>query len=455
MSLITRCPACETMFKVVPDQLKIAQGWVRCGHCAEVFDAQHHWQSDSKAESALVPANIQSPASGELATVIASGTRSTDAAIAAADLLTDPAPVSAAPRTVPRWIAEAAQNAGEPARIDGDEPQKSRPDPGPSWGNGEGAADFDPGAWKAAKQKRWLAQQSVAPSPVSRSTCTAAAPTAPAGLTRPAADDFSSSVPSMSLPVSRAADHPDGDSAHQARPDIPGQVTRQDESEDESYISYDFEDSEHPADQEEKADAAPTAQGLGPGELSFVRDARRGDFWRQRRIRAGLALLALVLAVALVLQGLAHYRDELAALNPRATPTLNALCQIAGCVISPVRRIDALVIDSSTFNKSGSDTYRLGFVLKSTAPFALRVPSIEVTLTNAQNEAVVRRVVSPAQFGVTVATVGPRAEVAGSLSLRVVPEADRAASSPATGASTGSTGAPLSVAGYRVLAFYP
>ena len=39
MSLITRCPACETLFKVVPDQLRISQGWVRCGQCGEIFDA--------------------------------------------------------------------------------------------------------------------------------------------------------------------------------------------------------------------------------------------------------------------------------------------------------------------------------------------------------------------------------------------------------------------------------
>ncbi|HOF31808.1 MAG TPA: zinc-ribbon domain-containing protein, partial [Burkholderiaceae bacterium] len=39
MSLITRCPACGTMFRVVPDQLRISEGWVRCGQCAEVFDA--------------------------------------------------------------------------------------------------------------------------------------------------------------------------------------------------------------------------------------------------------------------------------------------------------------------------------------------------------------------------------------------------------------------------------
>ena len=39
MSLITRCPACETMFKVVPDQLRVSDGWVRCGQCDEIFDA--------------------------------------------------------------------------------------------------------------------------------------------------------------------------------------------------------------------------------------------------------------------------------------------------------------------------------------------------------------------------------------------------------------------------------
>lgn len=42
MSLITRCPACETLFKVVPDQLRISEGWVRCGQCDEVFDASVH-----------------------------------------------------------------------------------------------------------------------------------------------------------------------------------------------------------------------------------------------------------------------------------------------------------------------------------------------------------------------------------------------------------------------------
>ena len=39
MRLVTRCPACATTFKVVRDQLRISDGWVRCGRCSEVFDA--------------------------------------------------------------------------------------------------------------------------------------------------------------------------------------------------------------------------------------------------------------------------------------------------------------------------------------------------------------------------------------------------------------------------------
>ena len=39
MSLATRCTACGTLFRVVQDQLKVSEGWVRCGRCDEVFNA--------------------------------------------------------------------------------------------------------------------------------------------------------------------------------------------------------------------------------------------------------------------------------------------------------------------------------------------------------------------------------------------------------------------------------
>jgi predicted Zn finger-like uncharacterized protein len=38
-SMAARCTACSTVFRVVPDQLRVSEGWVRCGRCAEVFNA--------------------------------------------------------------------------------------------------------------------------------------------------------------------------------------------------------------------------------------------------------------------------------------------------------------------------------------------------------------------------------------------------------------------------------
>ncbi|SIT44411.1 conserved hypothetical protein [Paraburkholderia ribeironis] len=39
MLLATRCPFCETVFRLQPAQLAQRRGLVRCGHCHEVFDA--------------------------------------------------------------------------------------------------------------------------------------------------------------------------------------------------------------------------------------------------------------------------------------------------------------------------------------------------------------------------------------------------------------------------------
>ena len=38
MSMVTRCPLCETLFRVTPQQLQAHEGQVRCGRCMTVFD---------------------------------------------------------------------------------------------------------------------------------------------------------------------------------------------------------------------------------------------------------------------------------------------------------------------------------------------------------------------------------------------------------------------------------
>ena len=69
MALITRCPSCATLFKVVPDQLRISGGWVRCGQCKQVFDANKNLQADGAiavngltGEAVLSPLRTDTPA---------------------------------------------------------------------------------------------------------------------------------------------------------------------------------------------------------------------------------------------------------------------------------------------------------------------------------------------------------------------------------------------------------
>ena len=53
MTLAVQCPQCLTAFKVVQDQLKVANGWVRCGRCEQVFDARSHWLDVPDSVTAL------------------------------------------------------------------------------------------------------------------------------------------------------------------------------------------------------------------------------------------------------------------------------------------------------------------------------------------------------------------------------------------------------------------
>ena len=39
MAILTKCPQCNTVFRVSAEQLRAAGGWVRCGRCATEFNA--------------------------------------------------------------------------------------------------------------------------------------------------------------------------------------------------------------------------------------------------------------------------------------------------------------------------------------------------------------------------------------------------------------------------------
>ena len=331
MSLITQCPACATMFKVVPDQLRISDGWVRCGQCDEVFDANAHLQS-STSESGLAPSRVK--------------------------------------------VEQVSV------------PSARQEDP------------FDGGAI----QHTALLIASDEP------------------VADPVVDASLSELPSFSEPSLDVVEEPEPENIFFDNGSVPGDV--------EFAIS-----SRIPL----SLDAAPHSQGSGVDpQLSFMRGNGVRSKWSTPVVRSILVVLSMLFGLLLMLQVVIHERDRLAAGEPAARQVLESVCPVLGCKIAPLRQIEAIVIDSSSFTKVRADVYRLNFMLKNTAAMDIATPALELTLTDLQDQAVIRRVIESSDFGSKQGVLVHGEELAASLliSVKMLGNAER-------------------VSGYRLLAFYP
>lgn len=338
MNLVTRCPACATMFRVAPDQLKIADGWVRCGRCSEVFEASVLPYPDAPA-ALDQPAAMSLPQTPDFAQPLQEAPTPQDEAVPQA-----PAPADEA---VPQEVTEVQPDA-LPATL---------------------------AATMAAPQERERIEPTFSDADLV----------------------FKPDSPPLTEPVVFSASAPD---------------------------------------------APLAAEPLQPAEeLSFMRDAQPTPFWTPSRLRTALVLLCTLLLLALALQWTVRHKDALAAQQPRLAPWLQALCRPLGCEVRLLRRIESVQIERANFSKSGPQAYRLTFVLKNTGAAAVEIPALEVTLTDSQRQVLVRRVLLPAQFGVTAATLQAHSELAGVVALTLVTNGDPAVALP--------------VSSYRVLAFYP
>lgn len=330
MSMITSCPACGTMFRVVPDQLRISEGWVRCGHCAEVFDAS----ANLSDESILFEPPLAQQATRPM------------------ELPTRPQELSSQPAPLPLRRA-APEPEPEP------EPPRAR------------------GRDESVSSSYFGDSQALEPSPLDTPFVFR-----PSDLVR----QGEASVQHSEL----ESDLPDDDLHERHVPNV-----------------------------------------------SFVRQARRRAFWRRPTVRILLAFASLLLAVLLVGQVAYHDRDRLAQAEPALRPWLAAMCDALGCTIGPPRQIDAVVIESSGFNRLQGDRYRLAFTLRNTAPIQVAAPSMELTITDGQDQAIARRVLSPGEIGAPGGVLPAGGDFSRTLGLAIEPP-DNAR-----------------VAGYRLLAFYP
>lgn len=314
-SLVTRCPACSTLFKVVPDQLRISEGWVRCGQCDEVFDANLHMQPPMHLEQVSlqphtpVPASVQPQRADELVVMVSS-----------------------------ELVAKARQDTVDLGAVEQDLP---------------------------------IGAQS-------------------------AAIDLESATPSA-------------------------------DATSESSVGGAYEDD------------SPIVASESASPEFMQATYKATEVGRHPKVRWMRWLLVVFLVLLLAGQWMVHERDRIAALLPTLKPVLVSGCEALGCVVRPLRRIESVVIESSSFVKVKADVYRLTFSVRNTAAWPLAMPSAELTLTDSHDQSVFRRVLSPSDLSVPTPSLAAAEEltVMVPISIKVSPLLAE------------------KISGYRLLVFYP
>jgi len=165
-----------------------------------------------------------------------------------------------------------------------------------------------------------------------------------------------------------------------------------------------------------------------------ARSVRAASVWRRRLVWLALVVLTLALALQVVRQE----RDRIVAALPATQNVVQTLCHWTGCEVQLLRQADAIVLDSASFLKVRDGVYRLSLTLRNTARWDLAVPAIELTLTDAEDQALLRRVLPAADLAVPDGRLAAGVETPVSMLLGI--EARELSSR---------------VVGYHALAFYP
>lgn len=523
MSQITRCPQCQTRFKVVDDQLRISDGWVRCGKCKSVFDALTHLVQRPEAPAASTDAALAT-AGGPVASSAAGSYAQPGAAASLPETTARAAPVaSEGQSTAPVRPADTVATQDAAVLVTGNsmavDPHANAPELSvlvfPRRGN-FGESGYVDSSWMSAYEDDGSAEaaKTVAAAPaavgpgkaaVVASSVVELAPAlesewSPAGQ-RPdalrqgqvgfsAQDDLAElqaresrlmeaiaeqrsrtetkvvALQDAGIDPGRAVSQP---APAPARVDAsPASVAPQKavpDTADEARIAPEKDAREpdlHSGSAHggeallplapEMADRLVTSAKVEPSlvaemdavavpaadaqaEPGFVRDAKRRAFWGQPWVLVVSGLCAVLLLVALLIQVGIVQRDRLAMLYPQWRPALEKICQAAGCQIALPRQLQSVSIDSTTFNPMGPGQFRLTVVLRNAADHAVAMPALELSLNDAAEKLVLRRVLSATDLQAP-AQLAAHGEWTGVVALGV---ADRG----------------QEVVGYRVQAFYP
>ncbi|NTX47809.1 zinc-ribbon domain-containing protein [Burkholderia cepacia] len=412
MLLATRCPHCETVFRLQQEQLSLHQGLVRCGHCHEVFNASE----------SLVHEHVQQPE----------------------PTLTEPA--AAPDEGNAHHPAPPARlfTADAPAGVSSDTDYK--PEGWDMWAPWLDAG-VDPSLQHNVQTVRTeplipLALPSTdagvvhlsgtpapfAPSPTELDTSAAVVQPAESLQTQTPRDTESSAAPVERDPRDPreprfVAHRPsDADTAHDAAEPVgTAHFAVPDDERAPREPSFAFAlapaiaatGSEPDTGTGAKAphDEKPAAAASAPAAPfpAALTDDDRPHFAVTRETRApqrrGMlggffgGLVAAVLAVLLVAQLAWWQRETLMIHWPVTQGWFRQACAPLGCTVAPPRAIDGLRLDATDLRQlDGPRELELKVPLTNRYRVALAYPSLELTLLDDTNHVTVRRVLAPRDY---------------------------------------------------------
>ncbi|GJJ01223.1 hypothetical protein RugamoR64_17610 [Duganella rhizosphaerae] len=458
MALATKCPHCNTIFRVAHDQLKLRGGIVRCGSCNEVFDGN---AALLEPLAAAPPAPASSPAplpdttpfdqkmaalNTRAAEVLGSEsaepiyTLELDTAMDAVEAVEADEHIDAPAAVETETLADA-----DPPYDDGrydDEPIATNPltlpaEP-PLPPAVEEALDLDldvepdaepepetepapEPASAAAQEPQWDAEPDADAEPLENALSIeamsdeelAAALEAELAVieqndAEPGAEAAPTAFTSMLADERR---EPTLDAAPAAA------IAAAAVSEAERFNELEAVDEEalvqlSSAGLAESQIQAVHAHALLPDEPAIEEapatedDAEEPGFIKRDRLRQkfgkaatiGMSLGVLLLLATLAAQGLTTFRNQIAAALPPLKPALTAACNALGCKIELPAQIDDLGIEQGELQTLSETTFSFTTQLRNQSATAQAWPHIELVLDDASDKAVLRRVFTPREY---------------------------------------------------------
>jgi hypothetical protein len=146
-----------------------------------------------------------------------------------------------------------------------------------------------------------------------------------------------------------------------------------------------------PANTEHATRSGASAFGFGP--VAAAEPAAHARRWPW-------SVGALLLLLILLAQAAYHYRSAITVLFPETKRYAAALCASLGCELPLPRRIELMSIEASDLqaDTTNPNVMVLSATLKNRAIFNQQHPLLELTLTDAQDRPVVRRVLAPQDY---------------------------------------------------------